>query len=186
MIFPKQTELDLIINKLKSQEALSLEELQTFSQLNQELSTWKTERVKVIDDIVNQIVTYGITLDQLASHADLKSWAVPRASMASEAISKASVIDGDGKKRRTRTPNPELVIFKIQPPGAKGAATLIHRGEVPQKLGAKLQWLLDQEGELKDKLMARVDSPEAQEYLANEEGQAFLEKLINWIKGQVV
>ena len=93
--------------------------------------------MKVIDDIVNQIVAYGITLDQLTAHAELKHWAVPRTSMASEAIGKASVIggdDGEGKKRRTRTLNPELVIFKIQPPGAKGAPLMIHRGAVLPRL----------------------------------------------------
>ena len=185
MIFPKQTELDLIINKLKSQEALSLEELQTFSQLNQELSTWKTDRVKVIDDIVNQIVTYGITLDQLASHAELRNWAVPRASMTSEVVSRAAASDGESKKRRTRTPNPELVIFKIQPPGAKGAPLMIRRGEVPTKVGSKLEWLLGQDGELRDKLMSAVDSEAAKEYLANEEGQLFLENLENWIKSSL-
>lgn len=93
--------------------------------------------------------------------------------------------ESEEKRRRTRTPNPELVIFRIQPPGSKGAATLIHRNELPQKLGAKLQWLLSQEGELKAKLLGCVDSTAAEEYLANDEGQLFFERLLKWIMSQV-
>ncbi len=181
MKFPKQAELELLVSKIQNQEALSAEELQAFTQLNAELSSWKTDCVKVVDDIVQQIVTYGITLDQLTTRAELRHWAAPVAAPVARVEA-----DENRKERRQRTPNPELVIFRIQPPGAKGAATLIHRNELPPRLGAKLQWLLQQEGELKDKLQACIDSKQAEEYLANEEGQLFLEKLLNWIRSQAV
>ena len=183
MKFPKQAELEQLVSKLQQQQALSAEELQAFAQLNAELASWKTDCVKVIDDIVQQIVRYGITLEQLSARDELRHWAAPV--VAATAPASASV-EGEEKKRRQRTPNPELVIFRIQPPGSKGAATLIHRNELPQKLGAKLQWLLAQEGDLKDKLMACADSQQAEQYLANEEGQLFLDKLINWIRSQAV
>jgi hypothetical protein len=76
------------------------------------------------------------------------------------------------------------VVFKIQPPNAKGAPTSIHRGELPIKMGAKLEWLLKQEGDLESKLMACVESDEARAYLANEEGQIFMGKLLKWIMEQ--
>lgn len=181
MKFPKQAELEQLISKIQQQQALSAEELQAFAQLNAELASWKTDCVKVVDEVVQQIVAYGITLDQLSARAELRHWAAPAAAPVIQAPA-----DEGRKERRQRTPNPELVIFRIQPPGAKGAATLIHRNELPIKLGAKLQWLLGQEGELKDKLLACVDSPEAGAYLANEEGQLFLDKLVNWIRSQAV
>ncbi len=185
MKFPKQAELEQLVSKLQQQQALSAEELQAFAQLNAELASWKTDCVKVIDDIVQQIVRYGITLEQLGAREELRHWAA--AAVAQHATAGASAPnEGEEKKRRQRTPNPELVIFRIQPPGSKGAATLIHRNELPQKLGAKLQWLLAQEGDLKDKLMACADSQQAEQYLANEEGQLFLDKLINWIRSQAV
>jgi hypothetical protein len=179
MNFPKQAELDRFLDKLKGQQALSLEELQSFSQLNQELSTWKTDCEQILQDIVSKIVTHGITLDQLVSRDELRHWrtvaAVP---------TEPKAFAGIPSERRKRTPNPELVIFKIQPPGAKGAPTAIHRGELPAKMGAKLQWLLQREGDLESNLMTCVDSDEARAYLANEEGKIFLEKLLNWIKSQ--
>ncbi len=181
MKFPKQSELEQLVHKLQNQEALSVEELQAFAQLNTELASWKTDCVQVVDEIVQQIVRYGITLEQLSARDELRHWAAPV--VAATAPASASVA-GEEKKRRQRTPNPELVIFRIQPPGAKGAATLIHRNELPQKLGAKLQWLLEQPGDPKDKLLGCVDSKAAEEYLANDEGQLFLEKLINWIRSQ--
>lgn len=181
MKFPRQAELEQLVRKIQQQQALSAEELRTFTQLNAELSSWKTDCVKVIDDIVSQIVTYGITLDQLTSRAELSHWTAPAAAPVTRAE-----VEENRKERRQRTPNPELVIFRIQPPGAKGAATLIHRNELPQKLGAKLLWLLQQQGELKDKLLACVDSKEAEAYLVNEEGQLFLERLLNWIRSQAV
>lgn len=183
MQFPKQAELAQLVSKLQQQQALSADELQAFAQLNAELASWKTDCVKVIDEIVQQIVRYGITLEQLSARDELRHWAAPV--VAATAPASASVAgDGEERKRRQRTPNPELVIFRIQPPGAKGAATLIHRNELPQKLGAKLAWLLEQPGELKDKLLACVNSKQAEEYLANEEGQLFLERLANWIRSQ--
>lgn len=185
MKFPKQAELELLVSKLQNQEALSAEELQSFTQLNAELASWKTDCVKVVDEIVQQIVRYGITLEQLSERDELRHWAAPVAAVAVQA-SASTPAEGDEKKRRQRTPNPELVIFRIQPPGAKGAATLIRRNEMPQKLGAKLLWLLEQEGDLKDKLLACVESKEAEAYLVNEEGQLFLEKLVNWIRAQAV
>lgn len=181
MKFPRQTELEQFVSKIQNQQALSAEELQTFTQLNAELSTWKTDCVKVVDDIIQLIVSHGITLDQLTARAELRHWATPDAAPVAWVEAEAG-----RKERRQRTPNPELVIFRIQPAGAKGAATLIHRNELPQKLGAKLQWLLQQEGDLKDKLLACVDSKEAEAYLANEEGQLFLDKLLNWIRSQAV
>jgi len=183
MKFPKQAELEQILGKLLQQQALSAEELQAFAQLNAELASWKTDCVKVIDEIVQQIVAYGITLEQLSARDELRHWARSVAAAASPAQA-SEPVEGDEKKRRTRTPNPELVIFRIQPPGAKGAATLIHRNELPQKLGAKLVWLLEQPGDLKDKLLGCVDSQDAEAYLANEEGQLFLERLLNWIRSQ--
>ena len=183
MKFPKQAELEQILGKLLQQQALSAEELQAFAQLNAELASWKTDCVKVVDEIVQQIVAYGITLEQLSARDELRHWARPVAAAASP-VRASEPAEGDEKKRRTRTPNPELVIFRIQPPGAKGAATLIHRNELPQKLGAKLVWLLEQPGDLKDKLRGCVDSQDAEAYLANEEGQLFLERLLNWIRSQ--
>jgi hypothetical protein len=183
MKFPKQGELQQLVSKLQQQQALSAEELQTFAQLNTELASWKTDCVKVVDEIVQQIVRYGVTLEQLSAREELRHWTAP---MAAAPSSRQEPAESEEKKRRTRTPNPELVIFRIQPPGAKGAATLIHRNELPIKLGAKLVWLLEQPGELKDKLMGCVDSQDAEAYLVNEEGQLFLEKLINWIRAQAV
>ncbi|MEN9903442.1 MAG: hypothetical protein RLZZ555_7 [Pseudomonadota bacterium] len=185
MKFPKQAELEQLVSKIQQQQALSAEELQSFAQLNAELASWKTDCVKVIDEIAQQIVRYGITLEQLSAREELRHWARPLAAAASPGRGQEPA-EGEDKKRRQRTPNPELVIFRIQPPGAKGAATLIHRNELPQKLGAKLQWLLEQEGELKDKLMGCIDSKEAEQYLVNEEGQLFLDKLVNWIRAQAV
>lgn len=177
MNFPKQAELNRLLDKLKGQQALSFEELQSFTQLNQELSTWKTDYEQVLQGIVNKIVTHGITLGQLMSRDELRHWrtvaAVP---------TEPKALAGMPSERRKRTSNPELVIFKIQPPGAKGAPMTIHRGELPQKMGAKLEWLVKQEGELKDNLLACVDSDEAREYLANEDGQMFLENLLVRIK----
>jgi hypothetical protein len=129
-------------------------------------------------------VRYGITLEQLRARDELRHWAAPVVTMAAPASASAPA-ESEEKRRRTRTPNPELVIFRIQPPGSKGAATLIHRNELPQKLGAKLQWLLSQEGELKAKLLGCVDSTAAEEYLANDEGQLFFERLLKWIMSQV-
>ena len=183
MKFPKQAELEQILGKLQQQQALSAEELQAFAQLNAELASWKTDCVKVVDEIVRQIVAYGITLEQLSARDELRHWTRPVAAAASP-IRASEAAEGDDRKRRTRTPNPELVIFRIQPPGAKGAATLIHRNELPQKLGAKLVWLQEQPGDLKDKLLGCVDSQDAEAYLANEEGQLFLERLLNWIRSQ--
>lgn len=131
----------------------------------------------MLDEGVNHIVTHGITLDQLVSRPELKDWAAP-ARMPSISGLQESADDGE-KKRRQRTPNHELVIFRIQPPGAKGALLMIHRGVVPTKDGSKLEWLVKQDGELRDKLMSTVDAEAAREYLANEEGQLFLEKLAN-------
>ncbi len=183
MKFPRQTELERLVSKIQQQQALGVEELQAFAQLNAELASWKTDCVKVVDEIVQQIVAYGITLEQLSARDELRHWARPAAVSSVHAPEPA----GSGeKKRRTRTPNPELVILRIQPPGAKGAATLIHSNELPQKLGAKLQWLLEQPGELNDKLMACVDSQEAEAWLANDEGRLFLERLLNWIRSQAV
>lgn len=181
MKFPKQAELEQLVSKIQQQQALSSEELQAFSQLNAELASWKTDCVKVVDEIVQQIVRHGITLEQLSARDELRNWAAPAAAAPASAPATA---EGEEKKRRQRTPNPELVVFRIQPPGAKGAATLIHRNELPQKLGAKLQWLLEQPGELEDKLMGCVDSKAAEEYLASEEGQLFLERLVDWIRTQ--
>lgn len=186
MKFPKQAELEQILGKLQQQQALSADELQVFAQLNGELASWKTDCVKVVDEIVQQIVRYGITLEQLSARDELRHWARPVAATAAAAnpVRAPEPAEGGEKKRRTRTPNPELLIFRIQPPGAKGAATLIHRNELPQKLGAKLAWLLEQPGDLKDKLLGCVDSQDAEAYLANEEGQLFLERLLNWIRSQ--
>ena len=182
MKFPRQTELDKLVAKIQQQEALSVEELSLLTQLNSELSTWKTDCIKVLDEVVGKIVAYGITLEQLTSHSELSHWSRPSVTLPSANVT----VEGgaETKKRRSRIPNPELVIFKIQPPNAKGAPTSIHRGELPVKMGAKLEWLLKQEGELEAKLMACVDSDEARAYLANEEGQVFMDKLLNWIRAQ--
>ncbi len=182
MKFPKQAELDRLVNQIQRHEALNHEELLVLTQLNAELATWKTDCIKVVDEIVSQIVAYDITLEQLLSRQELRHWVM---SPAPAAGTSAGVMEGaQEKKRRTRTANPELVIFKIQPQGAKGAPTAIHRGELPAKMGAKLQWLLQREGDLESNLMACVDSDEARAYLANEEGRIFFEKLLNWIKSQ--
>ena len=183
MKFSKQVELEALMSKVHKQEALTAEELQTFVQLNAELASWKTDCTKVLDEVVQQIVRYGITLEQLREREELQHWTA-QAHMPATSAGVAAKNEGEERKRRQRSPNPELVIFRIQPPGVKGAATLIHRNELPQKLGAKLQWLLSQEGELKDKLLGCVDSKAAEEYLANDEGQLFFDKLLNWIKSQ--
>ena len=182
MKFPKQAELQQLVAKIQQQEALSAEELSLLTQLNGELSTWKTDCVKVLDEVVGKIVAYDITLEQLASRPELRHWSRPTVALPSSDV--AATDGAEAKKRRSRIPNPELVIFKIQPPNAKGAPTSIHRGELPIKMGAKLEWLLKQDGELEAKLMACVDSDEARAYLANEEGQLFLGKLVNWIGAQ--
>lgn len=182
MKFPKQAELEELIAKIQQQEALSTEELLLLTQLNAELSSWNTDSIKVVDDIVSKIVAYDITLEQLTSHPELRHWSMPPVTLPS-----ANVVTGGGaetKKRRARIPNPEMVVFKIQPPNAKGAPTSIHRGELPIKIGAKLEWLLKQEGDLESKLMACVESDEARAYLANEEGQIFMGKLLKWIMEQ--
>jgi len=72
MKFPKQAELEQLIGKIQQQQALSAEELQAFAQLNAELASWKTDCVKVVDEVVQQIVAYGITLDQLSARAELR------------------------------------------------------------------------------------------------------------------
>lgn len=65
MKFLKQVELEALLSKVHKQEALSSEELQAFVQLNAELASWKTDCTKVLDEVVQQIVRYGITLEQL-------------------------------------------------------------------------------------------------------------------------
>ena len=172
MKFPRQAELAQFVSKIQQQQALSAEELQAFAQLNAELAHWKNDCAKAVDEVVQQIVRHGITLAQLSARPELSHWSAPVARTAAPVA--LATDEGEEKKRRTRTPNPELVIFRIQPPGTKGAATLIHRNELPQKLGAKLQWLLEQPGELKDKLLACIDSTEAEAWLVNDEGQQFL------------
>jgi len=184
MKFPKQAELEKLVSKIQNQEALGAEELLALTQLNAELSTWKNDSIKVVDEIVGKIVAHGITLDQLCSRQELKHWSAPSAISPSPRAEAESDAEVEVKKRRTRISNPELVIFKIQPPNSKGAATSIHRGELPIKMGAKLEWLVKQDGDLETNLMACADSDEARAYLANEEGQLFIGKLLNWIKSQ--
>ena len=190
MKFPKQAELEKLIGKIQKQEALSAEELADLTQLNTELSNWKNDSIEVLNELVQKIVSYGITLDQLCARAELKHWSAQSVNSprTSEAAGKEAedALEGEApaKKRRPRTVNPELVIFKIQPPNAKGAPTSIHRGELPLKMGAKLEWLVQQEGDLEAKLMACADSDEARTYLANQDGREFMDKLLNWIKSQ--
>ena len=187
MKFPKQAELEKLVGKIQNQEALSTEELAALTQLNAELSAWKTDSIKVVDELVQKIVAHGITLDQLCARAELSHWSVPAVISPDSSAATGSEVDGAApakKKRQPRTANPELVIFKIQPPNAKGAPTSIHRGELPLKMGAKLEWLVQQEGDLEAKLMACADSDEARTYLANQDGRDFMDKLLNWIKSQ--
>ncbi len=187
MKFPKQAELEALIGKIQKQEALSAEELMALTQLNTELSNWKSDSIKVVDGLVKTIVDYGITLDQLCARDELKHWSVPSVSTSGSNAAAASEAEAEApakKKRQPRTANPELVIFKIQPPNAKGAPTSIHRGEVPLKMGAKLEWLVKQEGDLEAKLMKCAASDEARTYLANQDGLDFMTRLVNWIKSQ--
>lgn len=91
---------------------------------------------------------------------------------------------GEQKTRKTRTPKEGLLLIEIQPPGAKGGAARILKGDkLPaQGIGAKMLWLAQQPGDLAENLMAKsVKSQEVQDYLASDEGKAEFKQWLDFI-----
>lgn len=90
----------------------------------------------------------------------------------------------DGNTRQARTKREGVLLFEVQPPGHKGGATKIYKGDKfpAQGIGAKLIWLSQQPGNLADNLMGRaVQSQDVQDYLKTAEGEAEFKKWVNYI-----
>ena len=119
---------------------------------------------------------------------------IPKYATAASASTTES--EEEKKQRKTRTVKEGLVLFEIQPPNSKGGATKIYKAELvdgkatPEfpmagkhpNPGAKMLWLFQQEGDLRDNLMSyKVDSTEVANYLESEEGQLEVDKWIDWM-----
>lgn len=116
---------------------------------------------------------------EIMDYARGQGWKMPGATSSS-----VQSADGATKTRKTRTTKEGTILFEIQPPKAKGAATRILKGDPFPALGigTKLVWLFQQEGDLAENLMARkANNPEVDAYLATDEGKAEFQKWVKYI-----
>ena len=87
----------------------------------------------------------------------------------------------DKKIRKPRTPNVGLVLFAVQPPESKGAATLIVKGRNPV-MGKKIDTLRTDKKDIRSKLLGyKIDSEEVNTYLASSEGSDEITKIVTWL-----
>jgi hypothetical protein len=156
--------------------------------LNQKKETFKIEREGKVSEVKQAIVTLSMTFAEVMATNDNGVQHFSKDTFL--AFAKAQgwlnqvIASLDKKPTKQAKTKDGLLLFEVQPPKAKGPSTKIYKGDAfpLNGIGAKLVWLVQQEGNLKDNLMNHCsDSAETLEYLGTDEGKAEIAKWIDYI-----